>query len=69
MLTPVTIEASYSDAPIGKFDVIEVYSKDNCVAYSVTESKTVPMHRPGVAAIVLAAAVHPAALQSTDKRL
>ncbi len=42
LLTPVTIESSYSDAPIGKFDVIEVYSNDNCVAYSVTDSKSVP---------------------------
>lgn len=40
VVTPVSIDASYTDAPIGKFDVIEVYSKDNCVAYSVTESKT-----------------------------
>lgn len=42
VLTPVTIESSYSDAPIGKFDVIEVYSNDSCVAYSVTDSKSVP---------------------------
>jgi hypothetical protein len=39
VLTPVTIEASYADAPVGNFDVIEVYAKDNCVAYSVTEGK------------------------------
>jgi hypothetical protein len=37
----VTINASYADAPIGKFDVIEVHSKSNCMAYSVTDSKPV----------------------------
>ncbi len=41
VLTDVTIEASYTDAPLGKFDVIEVYAKDNCVAYSLTEAKQV----------------------------
>lgn len=41
VLTPVTIEASYADAPISKFDVIEVYAKDNCVGYSVTDGKRV----------------------------
>jgi hypothetical protein len=39
--TPVTIEASYADAPIGKFDVIEVYGKDNCMAFSLTDAKPV----------------------------
>jgi hypothetical protein len=39
VLTPVTIEASYNDAPIGNFDVIEVYSKSNCMAYSVKDNK------------------------------
>lgn len=39
--TPVTIEAAYSDAPIGKFDVIEVYGSDNCMGYSVTDNKPV----------------------------
>jgi hypothetical protein len=37
--TKVTIEADYADAPIGNFDLIEVYSKDNCVAYSVKDNK------------------------------
>jgi hypothetical protein len=39
--TAVAIEASYSGAPIGKFDVIEVYGRDNCMGYSLTESKPV----------------------------
>ena len=39
VITPVTIEAAYADAPIGNFDVIEIYAKDNCVGYSVTQSK------------------------------
>jgi hypothetical protein len=41
VITPVTIEAAYADAPIGKFDVIEVYAKANCVGYSVKEAKPV----------------------------
>ncbi len=39
--TAVNIEASYTGAPIGKFDVIEVYGKDNCMGYSLTDSKPV----------------------------
>jgi len=39
--TAVDIEASYTGAPIGKFDVIEVYGKDNCMGYSITDSKPV----------------------------
>jgi hypothetical protein len=39
--TAVTIEASYTGAPIGKFDVIEVFGKDNCMGYSLTDSKPV----------------------------
>jgi hypothetical protein len=39
--TQVTVDASYKDAPIGKFDVIEVYAKDNCMGYSLSESKVV----------------------------
>jgi hypothetical protein len=38
---PVTIDAAYSDAPIGKFDVIEVYAKENCMGYSVKDGKPV----------------------------
>jgi hypothetical protein len=41
VITPVTIEAAYADAPIGKFDVVEVYAKANCVGYSVKEAKPV----------------------------
>jgi hypothetical protein len=41
VLTPVTIEVSYADAPIAKLEVIEVYSNDNCLAYSVKDSKPV----------------------------
>ena len=41
VLTPVTIEVSYADAPIAKLEVIEVYSKDNCLAYSVKDGKPV----------------------------
>jgi hypothetical protein len=37
--TPVSISASYKDAPIGKFDIIEVYSKSNCMAFSVKDNK------------------------------
>jgi hypothetical protein len=40
-LTPVTIEASYADAPIAKLEMIEVYSSDNCLAYSLKDSKPV----------------------------
>ncbi len=36
--TDVSIEASYEDAPIGKFDTIEVYSKSNCVGFSLTHN-------------------------------
>ena len=41
VLTPVTIEVSYADAPVAKLEVIEVYSNDNCLAYSVKDSKPV----------------------------
>jgi hypothetical protein len=40
-IEPVTIDAAYSDAPIGKFDVIEVYAKENCKGYSVKDGKPV----------------------------
>ena len=36
--TDVAIAATYSDAPTGKFDTIEVYSKSNCVGYSLKHS-------------------------------
>ncbi len=41
VMTPVSIEVSYSVAPIGKFDVIEVYGKTNCVGYSLKDNKAV----------------------------
>jgi hypothetical protein len=41
VLTPVTIEVAYADAPIAKLEVIEVYSNDNCLAYSLKDSKPV----------------------------
>jgi hypothetical protein len=39
VLTPVTIEASFADAPVSKLEMIEVYSNDNCLAYSVKDKK------------------------------
>jgi hypothetical protein len=41
VLTPVTIEVAYADAPIAKLEVIEVYSNDNCLAYSVKDGRPV----------------------------
>jgi hypothetical protein len=40
VLTPVTLEASYADAPIPKVKVIEVYANENCIGYSVPDGKT-----------------------------
>jgi hypothetical protein len=40
-IDPVSIDAAYSGAPIGKFDVIEVYAKENCMGYSVKDGKPV----------------------------
>lgn len=39
--SPVSLDVSYSGAPVGKFDVIEVHGKENCMGYSVTDSKEV----------------------------
>jgi hypothetical protein len=39
--TPVTISAKYSDAPIAKVGVIEVYGQKNCKAFSITDNKAV----------------------------
>jgi hypothetical protein len=39
--TQVAVDSSYTGAPIGKFDVIEVYAKDNCIGYSLTDAKQV----------------------------
>jgi hypothetical protein len=41
VLTPVSIAVSSAAAPIAKLEVIEVYSNDNCLAYSVKASKPV----------------------------
>ena len=38
---PVSLDVSFAGAPIGKFDVIEVYAKENCIGYSITDAKTV----------------------------
>ena len=40
-VTQVTISAKYSDAPIAKVGVIEVYGQKNCKAYSITDNKAV----------------------------
>lgn len=34
-LTPVTIDVEYSDAPLASIAVVEVYSKENCKAFSL----------------------------------
>ncbi len=39
--TQVTISAKYSDAPIAKVGVIEVYGQKNCKAFSITDNKAV----------------------------
>jgi hypothetical protein len=37
--SPVTISAKYSDAPVAKVGVIEVYGQDNCKAFSIADNK------------------------------
>lgn len=39
--TQVTINGKYSDAPVAKVGVIEVYGQNNCKAFSVTDNKAV----------------------------
>jgi hypothetical protein len=39
--TQVTISAKYSDAPVAKVGVIEVYGQKNCKAFSVADNKAV----------------------------
>ena len=39
--TAVNLDVSFADAPIGKFDIVEVYAKENCVGFSLTDKKTV----------------------------
>ena len=41
VVTPVTFNAAYSGAPIDKVDVVEVYGKANCKAFSVKDNKAV----------------------------
>src|SRR5262245_27859303 len=37
--SPVTISAKYSDAPVAKVGVIEVYGQNNCKAFSIADNK------------------------------
>lgn len=39
VVTPVTFTVDYADAPIDKVGVVEVHSRSNCKAFSVTENK------------------------------
>ena len=39
--TQVTISAKYSDAPVAKVGVIEVYGQKNCKAFSIADNKAV----------------------------
>jgi hypothetical protein len=39
VVSPVTISAEYTDAPIDKVGVIEVHAQSNCKAFSITENK------------------------------
>ena len=41
VVTPVSFSVEYSDAPIDKVGVIEVYGQSNCKAFSVTDNKAV----------------------------
>jgi hypothetical protein len=41
VVTPVPFSVEYTDAPIHKVGVIEVYTQGNCKAFSVTEGKAV----------------------------
>ena len=41
VVTPVTFTAEYSDAPIEKVGVVEVYATSNCKAFSVKDNKPV----------------------------
>ncbi len=39
--TPVTLDVAFTGAPSGKFDIVEIYAKENCQGYSLTEKKPV----------------------------
>jgi hypothetical protein len=41
VVTPVTISVEYSEAPVDKVGVVEVYSQSNCKAFSLTYNKEV----------------------------
>lgn len=39
LITPVTIDVEYSDAPIDSLGVVEVYGQTNCKAFSLKDHK------------------------------
>ncbi|MGH6736990.1 MAG: hypothetical protein ACRECX_13080 [Methyloceanibacter sp.] len=41
VLTPVTIDAEYSDVPLVSVGVVEVYAQENCQAFSLKDNKAV----------------------------
>lgn len=41
VVTQITISGKYTDAPIAKVGVIEVYGQNNCKAFSITDNKAV----------------------------
>lgn len=41
VLTPVTIDVEYADAPLAAIAVVEVYSKENCKAFSLKDKTEV----------------------------
>jgi hypothetical protein len=40
--TQVTLGGTYEDAPIAKVKTVEIYARNNCMAYSVADGKTGP---------------------------
>ena len=41
VVTPVTIAAEYSDAPVESLSIVEIYAQTNCKAFSVKDSKEI----------------------------
>jgi hypothetical protein len=41
VLTPVTIDVEYEEAPLAAIAIVEVYSKENCKAFSLKEKAEV----------------------------
>lgn len=41
VLTPVAIDVAYPDAPLASVDVVEVYAKENCKAFSLKKKTEV----------------------------